>query len=152
MEAVVDAGPAVTEASVAAWLRWQQRVAEFPRDAGWSSQRRAKEEAAALVDAGLTAAQLDEVEDVISAVVAERMVGQLTGGNALQGFSQGLQKLAPDQRQKAEAALADLAAKSPSGSLAAVEARYGAEAVKAVLSREAEVSKTWEVLLEARGE
>ena len=33
-----------------------------------------------------------------------------------------------------------------------VEARHGVEAVRVVLTREAEVTKTWDALLEARGD
>ena len=48
--------------------------------------------------------------------------------------------------------MADLQARSTQGSLAPLEAQYGADAVAVVLSREAEVTRTWDALLEARGD
>lgn len=155
----VDAGPVVTEARLAAWLAWQDALAKLPLlgrsdggNAGLELRRRAREEAALLADAGLTSEEADEIEAVVAAVVAERNVAKLTGADALQQFRAGMAHLGPEQRLKAEAALADLQAKSPQGSLTAVETLHGVEAVRVVLTREAEVTKTWDALLEARGE
>lgn len=155
----VDAGPIVTEARLAAWLTWQDALAKLPplgrsdaRSPGLELRRRAREEAELLADAGLTSEQADEIEAVVAAVVAERNVAKLSGADALQQFRNGMALLSPEQRLKAEAALADLQAKSPHGSLTAVEEQHGVEAVRVVLTREAEVTKTWDALLEARGE
>ena len=155
----VDAGPLVTEARLAAWLAWQDALSKLPPlghsdagSAGLELRHRARQESALLADAGLTADQADEIEAVVAAVVAERNVAKLTGADALQQFRAGMASLNPEQRLKAEAALADLQAKSPQGSLTAVEALHGVDAVRVVLTREAEVTKTWDALLEARGE
>ena len=51
-----------------------------------------------------------------------------------------------------EAALAATQVKTAQSSLEQVEAQHGAEAVRVVLTREAEVTKTWDALLEARGD
>ncbi len=109
-------------------------------------------EARLLAAAGLTDDQADAIEAVVAAVVAERNVSKLTGADALAQFKAGVQQLAPEQRAKAEAALSDLQAKTTQGSLTAVEAQYGSDAVRVILSREAEVTKTWDALLEARGD
>jgi hypothetical protein len=155
----VDAGPFLTEARLAAWLGWQERVAALPvltRPDGGSGPEllriRARQEAVLLVDAGLSSDEADAIEGVVAAVVAERNVARITGAEALQQFRMGMAHLSLEQRLKAEAALADLQAKSAQGSLAAVEAQYGADAVRVVLTREAEVTKTWDALLEARGD
>jgi hypothetical protein len=152
-----DAGPALTEARLDAWLRWQQALAALPPigqgDGGGAPLRlRARQEAALLADAGLTSDQADAIEAVVAAVVAERNVAKLTGAEALQQFKAGLHQLGEEQRQRAEAALADLQARSQQGNLAAVEAQWGGEAVRVVLTREADVTKTWDALLEARGD
>jgi hypothetical protein len=154
----LDAGPMVTEARLDAWLRWQQAMAALPplgrADGGGGGElrARARQEAALLADAGLTSDQADALEAVVAAVVAERNVAKLTGADALAQFRSGMKTLGPEQRAKAEAALADLQAKSVQGSLGPVEAVYGAEAVRVVLTKEAEVTKTWDALLEARGD
>ena len=155
---VIDAGPIVTAARLGAWLTWQQAVAGLPAlgrgDGGRGAQlrARARQEAALLADAGLTSEQADAIEAVVAAVVAERNVAKLTGADALAQFRSGMKQLSVEQRVKAEAALADLQAKSVQGSLVPVEAEHGAEAVRVVLTREAEVTKTWDALLEARGD
>jgi hypothetical protein len=152
-----DAGPVVTEARLAAWLQWQQALAALPPlgrpdGGGGELRRRARQEAALLADAGLTSDQADAIEAVVAAVVAERNVAKLTGADALAQFRAGMKQLGEEQRARAEAALADLQAKSTQGSLTAVEEQHGAEAVRVVLTREAEVTKTWDALLEARGD
>lgn len=153
--AIIDAGPPVTLARLDAWLGWQKVMASLPPlglDGGSSLRRRARQEAALLADAGLSFDQVDAIEAVVAAVVAERNVARLTGVEALQQFRQGVQQLGTEQRLKAEAAMADLQARSTQGSLAPLEAQYGADAVAVVLSREAEVTRTWDALLEARGD
>jgi hypothetical protein len=149
-----EVGPVVTEARLDAWLAWHRALQALPaRDGGAGELRvRARVEAVLLADAGLTDAQADAIEAVVAAVVAERSVAKITGAEALTQFKAGLAQLAPEQRVKAEAALADLQAKSTAGSLGPLEAQYGADAVRVVLSREPEVTKTWDALLEARGD
>lgn len=154
-----EVGPLVTEARVDAWLAWHRALQALPRGDGGPGELRARArvEAALLADAGLTDAQADAIEAVVAAVVTERTIAKITGAEALSQFKAGLAQLAPEQRVKAEAAivptsLPDLQAKSTSGSWAALEAQYGVDAVRVVLSREPEVTKTWDALLEARGE
>ncbi|MFT3709786.1 MAG: hypothetical protein QM817_19325 [Archangium sp.] len=149
----IDAGPLVTEARLAAWLEWQKAMSALKvGDAGRGDLKwRAKAELVLLADAGLSIQQVDALEAVIAAVVAERSVSKLTGAEALAKFKAGLAQMSPEQRAKAEAALTELQAKTPQqGSLAAVEAEFGPDAVRVVLAREAEVSKAWDALLEAR--
>ncbi len=152
----LDAGPLVTEVRLAAWLRWQRALTALPginrADGGADLRARARQEAALLADAGLTSDEADGIEAVVAAVVAERNVARLTGADALHQFRQGMTHLSVEQRLKAEAALADLQVKSAQGSLVQVEAQHGVEAVRVVLTREAEVTKTWDALLEVRGD
>lgn len=147
----VDAGPMVTEVRLGAWLRWQQALQALPQqDAGDRStlRQRARQEAALLSENGLTSEQAEAIEAVVSAVVAERNVARLTGADALGEFRARIQQLSPEQRLKAEAALVELQAKSAHGSLASVVEVYGPEAVRVVLTREAEVVQTWDALFE----
>jgi hypothetical protein len=140
----------VTPARVEAWLSWQRSLAAVGLDGGVDLRSYARLDAALLAVAGLTDAQADAVEAVVAAVVAERSVARLSGGEALSEFRSGLAQLQPEQRLKAEAAVADLQTKSNLGAMAALEAQFGRDAVKAVLAREAEVTTVWDALLEAK--
>ncbi len=152
---LMDAGPLVTEARLAAWLKWQAELAALPAlsrtDGGpgpTELRARARQEAMLLSDAGLTNEQADAIEAVVAAVVAERNVARITGADALQQFKEGMAHLSVEQRVKAEAALAATQLKTQPVSLKLVEEQHGAEAVRVVLTREAEVTKTWDALLE----
>lgn len=157
-----DAGLWLTPEALDAWLRYQRELSTLPPvargDGGAVMARadvkaRAHAEAALLADAGLTVDQVDRIEALVAAIVTERTLAKLSGGDALQQFEGALAGLSPEQRAKAEAALTDLEAKTPVGSLAKVEDEFGADAVRLVLTREAEVTKTWDALLDAtRGE
>ncbi len=151
----VDAGWVLTRSKVEAWLKVQRQLAglgPFATDAGVRAEarRRARTELALLADAGLTRADVDQVEDCIAPFVAERNVERLSGGEALAQFKRALDDLTPEQREKAEAAFAN--AKSNGSPLPALEARLGREALDVLLEHEADVTKTWDALLEARGE
>ena len=134
------------------WLRWQAGLqalaAAGRRDGGASSpRRRARLEQALLADAGLTAAEAEAVEAVVAGVVAERTVERLSATRALARFSAALGALGPEQRAAAQAALEE-SRTDGGGAAPALEARFGAQAVQAVLAREAEVTRAWEALLE----
>lgn len=151
-----DAGWTLTEAQLDAWLGWQKALLALPapdkRDAGWTRddvKRQARLEAQLRADAGLLGADVDRIEAVVAAVVTERNLAKLTGADALAQFKVALDELSVEQRAKAEQALADLKSRT-AGSLAGVEAQFGAESVRVVLSREAEVTKTWDALLEKK--
>ncbi len=152
-----DAGPAVTAASLDAWLRWQQALARLPTpgrgDGGAGALLgRARQEAALLAEVGLTSVAADAVEEIVAAVVAERSMARLTGADALAEFSASLAQLPPERRAKAEGALMELKERAAAASTTELEARFGAEVVRVVLTREAEVTKTWDTLLDARGD
>lgn len=166
---LADAGPVastalgaddggVTLARLDAWLAWHAALAKLPplgrRDGGASDElrQRAREEARLLAEVGLTSAAVEQVEAAVAAVVAERTVAHLTGAEALAQFTEALAALPPEQRTRAEAALSATPGRGDGGSLAALEAALGAETVRVVLLREAEVTRTWDTLLHARGE
>lgn len=160
--AAVDAGSWLTAEALDGWLRYQRgatALAPVGRgDGGVVTARdevkaRARAEAALRADAGLTVEQVDRIEALVAAVVTQRTLAKLSGGDALQQFEGALVELGPEQRAKAEAALTELKGKAPAPSLAAAEAEFGADAVRLVLTRESEVTKTWDALLDAtRGE
>jgi hypothetical protein len=151
----VDAGWALTGERVQAWLVVQRELAKlgsFQSDAGVRDEvrRRARVELAVLADAGLTRSDVDRIEDCIAPFVAERNVERLSGGEALAQFQRALGDLTAEQREKAEAAFAS--ARSNGSPLPGLEAKLGADTVKVLLEHEADLTKTWDALLEARGE
>jgi hypothetical protein len=150
-----DAGWALTDERLTAWLRWQHLLAALPpaprADAGALREgltRRARAEAALLADAGLTLAEADRIEAVVSVVVAERTVEKLSGGAALEQFKSALAELSFEQKAHAEAAFAEASARAAASARPALEARFGVEAIAAIVTRESEVTKTWDSLLE----
>lgn len=160
VDASADAGGWLQPAALEAWLAYQRALAALPQvsrgDAGPATARddvrvRARAEAALRADAGLSLGEVDRIEALVAAVVTERTLARLVGADALAQFRGALAGLGDEQRQKAEAALSALDAKRDAGSLDAVEAEFGTDAVRLVLTREAEVTKTWDALLEARG-
>ena len=143
-----DAGWGLTEAKVVAWLGYQ-RAMMVRSDAG--ALERARRERALRTDAGLTEDDVDRIEDVVAAVVTQRNLARLTGTDAVRQFEQAAALLTPAQRAKAEQAMADLRARSAQAtSLDAEKARFGVDAVNAVLAHEAEATKTWDTLVEAK--
>lgn len=143
----LDAGVAgvVTAQKLDAWLRWQSAVLAL--DAGTEVRVRAREEAQLLREVGLAPADADLIEAVVAAVVSERNLEKISGSEAMAQFKQRLETLAPEQRAKAEAALGDARAKN-AAPLVQAETEFGAEAVRVVLAREAEVTRAWETLLQ----
>ena len=144
----IDAGSnaaVVTAEKLDAWLRWQRAVMTL--DAGTEVRVRARDEARLLRDVGLAPADADLVEAVVAAVVSERNLEKISGAEAMAQFKERLEALAPEQRAKAEAALGEARAKG-SAPLVQAETEFGADAVRIVLAREAEVTVAWEALLQ----
>jgi hypothetical protein len=151
----VDGGWVLTAARLEAWVALQQALVQAPgrTDAGVraDARRRAHLEVALLADAGLTRDDVDRIEDLVAPFVAERNVERLTGRAALGQFERALQQLTPEQRLQAEQAVLASDGGRASNALPALEARLGAETVAVLLSREAEITRTWDALLESRG-
>ena len=155
---VVDGG--VAAAWLDAWLGYQAQVLQLPAlgrgDGGPAFlrdevRRRARAEQTLRADAGLSVEAMDAIEDVIAAVVAQRSIGRITGADAVREFERAAADLKDEQRAQALKALGELKARSQAGaSLQAVRAKFGDEAVDAVLAREAEATRAWESLLEGK--
>lgn len=146
---VVDAGARSVAERVDAWLRYHAALHGDDADAGLLV--RARREVAARTWAGLSEAELDEVEELVAAVVSQRTLARLTGAEALREFERMTSALKPEQRQKVEAAFGDAKARAGQSSLEPERAKFGDEAVSAVLAREAEITAVWEGLLDGRG-
>ncbi len=152
-----DAGWVLTAARLEAWVAFEEALAQqgvsARSDAGVrvDARGRAHLEVALLADAGLTRDDVDRIEDLVAPFVAERNVERLTGLAALGQFERALQQLTPEQRRQAEQAMVAADGGRASNPLPALEARFGAETVAVLVSREAAITRTWDALLEARG-
>jgi hypothetical protein len=146
----VQATPTITAEKLDAWLRYHRVLAEQSKDAGTDIKRLSLLERDSRQRAGLSEAELELLEDCISAVVAQRTIAKLTGAEAVRDFDKVTVGLRAEQRQKVEAAFGDVRAKAQqAASLEAERAKFG-EAVTVVLAREAEVTATWNALLDVR--
>ena len=150
----------IDAAQVSAWVRY----AGFLASQGPAQQAdggplpnaqllaRATADAEMRADAGLSEAQIDAIEELVADFVAIRGTVKLTGADALAEFEKVAAKMPFEQRKKAEAALAELRTQTNVPvSLGPLEARYGKSAVEAVVAAEAQVTQSWEALMNAQG-
>ncbi|MBE2249543.1 MAG: hypothetical protein IAE78_08330 [Myxococcus sp.] len=148
-----DAGGLVTSARLDAWLGYHRALRAGPDAGPEDAREKATRERAVRLAAGLSERDVDELEELIGAVVTQRTIGRLTGADAMRGFEKVAAGLPLEQRQRVEAAFGDVKARAQQGSaLEAERARFGDEAVALVLAREAELTEVWDWLLNGRGE
>jgi hypothetical protein len=150
-------GGVVTTAHLDAWLAYQAHLAEPLRgvDAGRGElvRLRARQEQAARADAGLSLAQVDALEEAIAAFVTQRHLAALTGADAVKELERSVAALPAAQQAKAQAALSELKGQAQrADSLESLEVSLGRDAVAALLTRESILTKTWDALVEARGD
>ena len=146
-------GWTLTTSALDAWLGWQAELALVaPRlDGGTArevARRRAWREVRSLADAGLTFDEVDRIEAVVAVVATEWNVERLATGGPGARQGNALDDLSEAQRARAEAALKGPLERSTSG--AALEARFGAEAMRVLESRRARVSSAWDALVDSR--
>lgn len=144
----------MTAEKLDAWLRYHRALAAITADAGaLDASQLAVLERSERKKVQLSEAELDLLEDCVSAVVAQRTVAQLTGAQAVKEFEKATAGLKAEQRQKVEAAFGDVRLKAQqAASLDAERAKFGDAAVELVLAREAELGATWNSLLDGRGD
>ncbi len=154
-----DAGFTLTPQKLDAWLAYAAFVLSFPPlgkgDGGLREevQRRARLDERFRADAGLAEEDVDGIEELVGAVVAQRNISRITGAEALRELERATNELKEEPRAQAQKALAEIRAKSaPAAGLVEERARYGDENVRVLLTREAEVTKTWDALMDVRGE
>jgi hypothetical protein len=152
--ATVDAGWALTPALLDSWVRYhrQLRSVSAQADAGLSLAALARLELTLRRAEGLTEGDVDRIEALVSAVVVQRSVSGLTGGEAVREFEKATVAVKPELRAQVEKAFGDVKQRAQqSASLEAERALFGDGAVSLVLSREAEVTEIWNGLLDPSG-
>lgn len=151
-----DASTELTAQQLDAWLAWQRTLISRRADAGRGARpdasvaSRARAELLLAVDAGLSVADIDAVEDAVGLFVTERTAERLSGAAAVSQFKTVLAGLPPEQRARAEAAFTEASAKAAPSPLPALEARLGPASLQLLLAREAELTSAWDALLEGR--
>lgn len=150
--AVTDAGVGLSLVALDAWLSWRATLAKESggRDAGAgleATRRRARREARALEEVGLSFEEVDQIEGLVAAAVAEWSEQRLGSEGLRRGVSRGLAELSVEQRARAEAALFDAPAVAPAPS--SLEARFGVETARSLNARRAELTRAWEALVDA---
>lgn len=148
---VTDGGSGSAEALLARWLEYHRLLREtVPGDAG--VEARARAERSVRQQVSLSEAELDSIEGCVASVVSARAIAKLTGAEALRDFDRAVAGASAEQRAKIDQAFGELRARSKSVSLEAERAAWGDAAVDAVLAREAQVTETWDRLVDARGD
>lgn len=152
---VADGGSGVTAAKLDAWLAYHKALSALaaPDGGALDAKGKAKAERELRSGLGLSEGELDHLETLIAAVVAQRTISRLTGAEAVREFERVTLSLKPEQRQKVEQAFGDVRTRAAqTASLDAERATFGDAAVSLVLAREAELTAVWDSLLDGRGE
>ena len=111
-------------------------------------RRRARLERDLRLKSGLSQDDLDHIEELVGAVVAQRTLARISGVEALRELQKAGAALKDEPRKQAERALADLDARAREAEqLSAERGRFGDENVNVLLGRIAEVERVWEQLL-----
>jgi hypothetical protein len=141
----------LTPEMVDAYLRYQRAAVLGPgsgTDAGGTYDRAARDESA-LKASGLTDAQVTFIDELISAVVARRMVTQLAANPEFLPDMNAMQNTLNDEQKKrmAEAMAAFKQQQNDAKDLTEERKRYGSKNVDVLLSREAELTKVWSEMM-----
>ena len=151
----IDAGVTLTAAKLDAWLSYHQQLRALVSDDGGALDMKvkAKRERALREALQLSELELDSIEELVGAVVAQRTISRLTGAEAVKEFDKVTLGLKAEQREKVEQAFGDVRSRAQAvASLDAERAKFGDDAVTLVLAREAELTEVWNSLLNGRGE
>jgi hypothetical protein len=140
-----DAGQVLTPAMVDAYLRYQKAVLAPQTGADGGALDRARLDEAALKANGLTEAQAQWIDEMVSVVVARRMVTQLSDNRDFMPDLEALGSSLNEEQKKhmAEAMAAFKAQQAAAKDLAEERKRFGSKNIDVLLSREAEVVKAW---------
>jgi hypothetical protein len=138
-------GPFVlTPQLVDAYLKYQ-RDWRLGGDGGRGGVDRAQREEAALKASGLTDEQVMHIDEMVSAVVARRMVSQFTNNQGLMPDLAAMgDQLDAEQKKRLEAAMAQVKAQQQAArDLTEERKQFGSRNIDVLLTREADLIKAW---------
>ena len=140
-----DAGQTLTPAMVDAYLRYQKAAMGAGAGADGGALDRAKVDEAALKANGLTEAQAVWIDEMVSVVVARRMVTQLADNRDFMPDMEamGSSLNAEQKKHMADAMAAFKAQQAAARDLTDERKRFGSKNIDVLLSREAELVKAW---------
>lgn len=160
-----DGGWHLTAPALDAWLRYQAALAaQAPperRDAGAGAdagraaaeavredvRRRARLERDLRERSGLTQDELERIEELVGAVVAQRTLARISGVEAVRELQAAAAGLKDQPKAQAELALADLEARAKlAEQYGAERARFGDQNVDVLLGRLPEVEQAWDAM------
>lgn len=135
-------GPTLTPQVLDAYLQYQAAwVGDSPE--GARRLDRAAREQAALKASGLTEEQITMIDEMVSAVIARRMLTQLSGSQALVP-DVGNMPMPPEQKKAMDQALAQLKLQQQAArELTDERKQFGSANIDVLLTREAELTKMW---------
>lgn len=142
-----DAGFVLTSEMLEAYLKYQKAAAAA--NGGGPPTARAERDEAALKASGLTDEQLARIDEMVSTVVARRMVMQLAGNPQFQPDMAAMaQALNAEQKQRMEEALVVFRQQQQAAKdLLEERKRFGSKNIDVLLTREAEVTKAWSEMM-----
>lgn len=150
-----DAGLALTEAKVLAFISYQDAVVALASwDAGSKDKTavviaRAQHDERARVASGLSPAELDALEELVASLAQKRWLSRWAGGEEVTEKIEAWAQEASDEHKKLVAGTLDsLKAKEQArGDLTAEQTRFGEANVALVLEHEAKLFELWQALM-----
>ena len=140
--AAVPAQLQVTPEKVEAYLKYQRAVLDTAPEGALID--RARRDEAARKSAGLTEDELTRLDDMVSALVARRMLTKLTGSGAFMPDPKMMESLSPEQKKRLEEATAAYqVAQTQAKELVEERKRFGSANIDVLLKSEAELVKNW---------
>ncbi|MBK7864120.1 MAG: hypothetical protein IPJ65_37095 [Archangiaceae bacterium] len=143
--AAVDGGFVLTPALLDGYLRYQRASQGITRSLDGGTYDRAERDAAALKASGLSGDEVVRLDEMVSSVIARRMVTQLAANPEFMPDLAAMgQALNPEQKKHMEEAMAAFKQQQQQArELTDERKRFGTQNIDVLLSREAEVSKAW---------
>jgi hypothetical protein len=137
----------LTREKLDAYVSYQQAVLDKGPAAAAPIDRARREEQARAAS-GLSDEDVRLIDEMVSSVVARRMVSKLTASQAFNPDPKVLGSLTPEQRKRLEeASAAYKAAQTNAQDLADERKKFGSANIDLLLTREAEIIKNWSAMM-----
>lgn len=149
---VVDAGFVLTPELLDAYLRYQRAAAAGSGPGsldGGAAYDRAQRDEAALKANGLDDAEVTRIDELVSTVIARRMVTQLAANPEFMPDMAAMGQALNEEQKKhmADALAAFKQQQQQAKELVEERKRFGSKNIDVLLTREAEVTKAWSQLM-----
>jgi hypothetical protein len=145
----VDGGFVLTAEQLDAYLRYQKAAAAPLASPDGGALDRAARDEAALKQVGLTDVQVTRIDEMVSTVVARRMVTQLAANPEFMPDMAAMgQALNAEQKKRMDEAMAAFKQQQQQAKeLTEERKRFGSKNIDVLLTREVEVTKAWSEMM-----